>query len=131
MSTIDAINIKADALIGNTSVNSMTIRGEGSNVTNIQQGLNKSWINANCSANSITDSLNVTSVVDEGTGKSRINFVTNMLNATFSVVSHDWSYGNGWSDTFTTGGYDVKRRNESAAYIDVTAVFSNVLGDLS
>ena len=131
MSTVDATNIKADALIGNTSVNSMTIRGEGSNVTNIQQGLNKSWSNIDCSANSIRDSLNTNSVVDEGTGKSRVNFTTNMLNATFSVVAHDHSYGNGWSDTLTTGGYDVKRRNESAAYIDVSQVFTHVLGDLS
>ena len=124
-------NIGATPLVS-ASANSMSIRGEGSNTTNVQQGLCKAWIEMTGTGTiAINDSFNFSSITDLNVGQYSMTFATNMGNATYSIQAHDIAYGNGWSDTFTTGGYDVKRRNESAAYIDVTAVFSNVLGDLS
>ena len=87
MSTIvtDTITGKSTATtitIGSTpvvsaSANSMTIRGEGSNQTSIQQGLTKMWVQHNDGA-SVSDSFNVGSTTDNGTGDYTHAFSNNM-----------------------------------------------------
>jgi len=121
-----------NTLTGKTSAGSIVVTGEGgSTTTNLQQGVAKSWIMFDGTGTiAITDSFNHSTIADEGTGIYRVNFSNNMGNATYSIQSHDYSYGNGWSDTFTTSGYDIKRRNESGSYLDVAAIWSNTLGDL-
>ena len=121
-----------NTLTGTTTAGSISVTGEGnSTTTNLQQGLTKVWITIPSGQGSITDSLNVSSLDDDATGNCGANFTNNMGNATYCIQSHDHSYGNGWSDSETTGGYDTKRRNESQAYLDVSNIWSNVLGDLA
>ena len=63
----------------------MTIRGEGSNQTSIQQGLGKSWFNFDGKSTvSIRDSFNVASMTDRGTGLYTQTFTTAMGNANFA-----------------------------------------------
>jgi len=77
-------NIGATPLVS-ASANSMTIRGEGSNTTNVQQGLAKSWNSFNGSGTvAIRDSLNTASITDRGTGAYTNNFSTNMGNVNYS-----------------------------------------------
>ena len=52
MSTVVATNINTDALVGNTSANSITVRGEGSATTVLNQGLVKVWVNFDGTASS-------------------------------------------------------------------------------
>ena len=75
-------NIGATPLVS-ASANSMTIRGEGSAVTNIQQGLCKSWcrVNMNAGTQNYDDSFNQSSVADGGSGESTCNFTSNMANS--------------------------------------------------
>ena len=100
MSTIvtDTITGKSTATtitIGSTpvvsaSANSMTIRGEGSNQTSIQQGLCKSWCHFKGTGTvSIQTSLNVGSITDTATGRYTVNFSTNYGSANYvcSVMS--------------------------------------------
>ena len=92
MSTIiiDTITGKSTATtvtIGSTpvvsaSANSMTIRGEGTAHTSIQQGLCKAWVSWN--ASSIIDSFNISSVTDNATGAFTTVLASNMANATYS-----------------------------------------------
>ena len=95
MSTIvtDTITGKSTATtitIGSTpvvsaSANSMTIRGEGSNQTSIQQGLAKVWTLWDASGTpSHRDSFNSGSITDHGTGEQTIAFTTSMANAVFT-----------------------------------------------
>ena len=87
MSTIvtDTITGKSTATtvtIGSTpvvsaSANSMTIRGEGSNQTSIQQGLLKAWVFSHSDA-TLTDSFNLASGTDNGTGNYTFAFTNNM-----------------------------------------------------
>ena len=97
MSTIvlDTITGKSTATtvtIGSTpvvsaSANSMTIRGEGSNQTSIQQGLAKCWVNANMSGTAgIYDSFNTASIVDNGTGNMTATIANDMANNDYSDV---------------------------------------------
>ena len=95
MSTIvtDTITGKSTATtitIGSTpvvsaSANSMTIRGEGSNQTSIQQGLAKAWSITSGTDATSDDSFNYTSNTDEGTGDYSHGLTTNMNSASYSV----------------------------------------------
>ena len=63
-----------------------TIVGEGgTNTTNLQQGLGKSWVLASSSA-SPADSLNVSGGTDNGTGDYSYAVSTNLGNTNFSAV---------------------------------------------
>ena len=104
MSTIvtDTITGKSTATtitIGSTpvvsaSANSMTIRGEGSAQTSIQQGLAKMWFYRITDGSSLADSFNASSITDTGTGDFSVVFSNNMNNASYgtgkgSTVAYD------------------------------------------
>ena len=76
-STATTITIGATPVVS-ASANSLTIRGEGSAQTSIQQGLLKAWCNYDQA--SVNDSFNVGSVTDNGTGDYAIVFTNNMNN---------------------------------------------------
>jgi len=94
MSTIiiDTITGKSTATtvtIGSTpvvsaSANSMTIRGEGSNQTSIQQGLAKHWLHGATNGTFDEDSFNNASTTDNGTGDTTATFTSAMVNAHFA-----------------------------------------------
>ena len=86
MSTINATNIVADALVGNASANAITVRGEGSATTSLQQGLSKVFLDYNQSSNAIDDSFNVSSVTDNEEGKYTQNWTNSMGSANYAIV---------------------------------------------
>jgi hypothetical protein len=97
MSTIvtDTITGKSTATtitIGSTpvvsaSANSMTIRGEGSNQTSIQQGLAKAWCHFQGSGTAaLIDSFNHASLTDTDAGRFSLNFSTNFGGASYAVA---------------------------------------------
>ena len=82
--------LKVDALQGVTAAGSILVTGEGnSTTTNLQQGLAKAWASATISSNTHTlqDSLNVSSLTDDGAGRTDIVFSSNMSNANYSATS--------------------------------------------
>ena len=106
MSTIvtDTITGKSTATtitIGSTpvvsaSANSMTIRGEGSNQTSIQQGLIKGWIRFDGTGTiAIDDSFNYASITDNGSGDYTTTLSTAMGNVNYSPTAGagDRNYG--------------------------------------
>ena len=79
-------NIGATPLVS-ASASSMTIRGEGSNTTNVQQGLCKAWCSfVGTGTVALRDSLNTASITDRGTGAYTQNFSTAMGNINYSSV---------------------------------------------
>ncbi len=77
-STATTITIGSTPVVS-ASANSMTIRGEGSAQTSIQQGLAKAWINMNGTGTIATrDSFNITSVADNATGRYTPTITNNM-----------------------------------------------------
>ena len=65
--------LNVDALVGNTSANAITVRGEGTATTSLQQGLAKAWLNFNGTGTvAITDSFNVASITENGTGRQKL-----------------------------------------------------------
>ena len=78
----------------------------GSTAVQISQGRAKSWVNFNGSGTvSIRDSLNVSSITDNGTGDYAVNFSSAMSNSDYSaVVSHNHDTpANGGSNTRQVG----------------------------
>ena len=141
MSTIvtDTITGKSTATtitIGSTpvvsaSANSMTIRGEGSNQTSIQQGLCKMWIRLNGTGTiAIDDSFNVGSATDIGTGNYDFTFSNNMNNADFNFAH---ASGNQMQihSAEATSSIRILCRNGSNSDEDVDPACSNIHGDLA
>ena len=83
-----ASQLKVDTITGVTTAGSVAVTGEGnSTTTNLQQGLNKFWMQTRgdlVTAN-IQDSFNSTSVTDIGTGFIDANFTNNMGNVYYSM----------------------------------------------
>tara|TARA_B100000035_G_scaffold270392_1_gene244702 strand:- start:1326 stop:1772 length:447 start_codon:yes stop_codon:yes gene_type:complete len=132
-----SINLPTTTNIGSTplvsaSANSMTIRGEGSNTTSIQQGLAKAWVEIGGTGTvALNDSFNHSGVIDEATGNYALAFTTAMGNTTYSIQTHDSMWGRGWSDSDGTGGFDTRRVTKDNVYLDIANVWATVHGDLA
>jgi hypothetical protein len=151
MSTIivDTLTGKSTATtltIGSTpvvsaSANSLTIRGEGSNQTSIQQGLIKQWVRTSGAAVTVADSFNTASVTDSGTGLYAPQFTTNMGNTNYAVLSSSDDKQDGGSifvhninDAVdqATSGYGTSNKKFSYALADGNQnIASAALGDLA
>ena len=80
--------VQINQLRGIDTAGSITVQGEGTNTTNLQQGLCKSWVNFDGSESPLTnrDSFNVSSLVDNGTGNYDQVYTNNMSSANHSVT---------------------------------------------
>jgi hypothetical protein len=86
-STATTITIGSTPVVS-ASANSMTIRGEGSTQTSIQQGLLKSWVQINQSGTqAIQGSFNVTSITDVAGGTTTVTIANDMANDDYSVTT--------------------------------------------
>ncbi len=80
----DPVNInevKTDKITGKTAAGSITIQGEGSATTNLQQGLLKAWANLDGSSTvGVNDSFNTTGITDNGTGNYTVTIANDLAN---------------------------------------------------
>tara|TARA_R110002012_G_scaffold136273_1_gene290533 strand:- start:39 stop:473 length:435 start_codon:yes stop_codon:yes gene_type:complete len=103
--TITGLSTAANITIGSTpvvsaSANSLTIRGEGSAQTSIQQGLAKAWVNFNGASFATNDSFNVGSMTDHAAGTYTVTYSTNFGNANNSPITG--AGGDGYADRLLT-----------------------------
>ena len=96
-STATTITIGSTPVVS-ASANSMTIRGEGSAQTSIQQGLLKSWLNFNGTGTvAVRDSFNHSGLTDVSQG----NYTVTMASAMANV---NYSFNGGTADTTSGEG---------------------------
>ncbi len=77
-----------DKLTGRSTVGSITVQGEGTATTNMQQGLAKVWCNFDGTGTaSIRDGLNSASLTDNGTANIQVNYTNNMANGNYSCTA--------------------------------------------
>ena len=128
-----ASQLKVDTLTGVTTAGSIDVTGEGnSTTTNLQQGLNKSWVNFNGTGTiSTRDSFNVSGLTDNGTGDYTISFSSSKANINYTIVSGDFFYGIGTDDGETTAKFETNRWNDSFAKVDTGHVRCLTNGDLA
>jgi len=92
-STATTITIGSTPVVS-ASANSMTIRGEGSAQTSIQQGLLKCFLTLNGTGTiAIKDSFNISSVADNATGTYTVTIAND-----FASVNYGWA-GTGENNT--------------------------------
>ena len=121
-----------NTLTGKTSAGSIVVTGEGgSNTTNVQQGLAKSWV-LGTNAAVLTDSFNVSSGSDDGTGDYSYTVSTNFGNANFSVelTGAENNIRILWNKTRTTSSYAMGVTDNNGTSQDA-AIAATVHGDLS
>jgi len=77
--------LNVDTIKGNQTAGSITIQGEGSATTNLQQGICKAWHDVDGSGTAaINDSLNGSGLTDHGTGDFTITRTNPMNNLTYA-----------------------------------------------
>tara|TARA_Y100000004_G_scaffold179452_1_gene223071 strand:+ start:376 stop:774 length:399 start_codon:yes stop_codon:yes gene_type:complete len=131
-----ASELKVDKFTGVTTAGSISVTGEGnSTTTNLQQGLNKVWLQYDqSSSTAIQDSFNVASIADNATGKATTTY-TNPMNSTSYAIG-GCCQGNGFitipatgPDTDNTGA--LVTVSNGGSDVDYNHVGPSVKGDLA
>ena len=131
--------LNVDALVGNTSANAITVRGEGTATTSLQQGLLKNWCKFDGTGTvAIDDSFNTTSLTDNSSGNYTITIANDMGNANYSVSGSNVGSGGFYNAKFQSAGtahtataYRFINRHESVGDVDVDSMQTMVAGDLA
>ena len=131
-------NVKVNQLSGIDTAGSITVQGEGTATTNMQQGLAKAWINFVGAGTSINDSFGMSSLSDDGTGIYTITMSAVMSNANYSITIGIKELGGGNNhagvvkgDVTVTTTVFAMRTYSSGTPQDVTFVYDTVHGDLA
>jgi len=78
--------VKIDTLKGKTAAGSVTVQGEGTATTNLQQGLVKAWYEADGAIGTpaIQDGFNYSTITDNATGRYTMSVTSNWANTNYS-----------------------------------------------
>ena len=131
-------NVRVNQLSGIDTAGSISVQGEGTATTNLQQGLVKAWANFDESGTAaIRDNFNVTDLTDNGTGY----FTVNLTNA---MSSDDYVRTGSAGENANTGGnrvlglrlpatnsFNINTRNTGGTLSDTQDTCVAVLGDLA
>jgi|TARA_R100000234_G_C4973015_1_gene167174 hypothetical protein len=131
-------HVKLDTVKGYTSAASVNVVGEGgSTTTNLQQGLSKCWIQLNGTGTIATqDSLNVSSIGDNGTGFYVVNINNDMANNDYSLTAGIGRINGSGSGVIMHHHILVEANlfnfyNQTTGTEDVTVVCGTAHGDLA
>ena len=117
-STATTITIGSTPVVS-ASATSMTIRGEGSAQTSIQQGLAKAWLSMNGTGTiAVRDSFNMTGITDQGVGLTTVTIANNMGSAEYSL--------SGASGTFVSNSDNVRLGFSTEAEAPTSTLFRTV-----
>ena len=118
----------------------VTIVGEGgTTTTNLQQGLAKTWVNYAGSGTSARDSLNLTAMVDNGTGDYSLTIANNMANANYSTTGAGEHHVNNHTVFFTIDRANrptaavlrANTMNQGGSFTDIIEFNCTIHGDLA
>ena len=139
--------VKIDTIKGKTTAGSVTVQGEGTATTNLQQSLCKAWFRADGGAGTVVigDSLNKSSIVDNGTGQYTLTYTNNMASTNYTQAwdqkidhgtSGETNLSGLWASSGavgvkTTSQYKVNSQDLGSAQEDHSQVGSIVMGDLA
>ena len=127
-----ASEIAIDKLKGVSSASSISVVAEGgTNTTNLQQGLVKSWVFSGEDA-SLTNAFNTASGTDNSTGNYSFTYTSNLSNSNPSAAASvtDNSDRNASVYSSTTTGYTTEVFNQAGNEAD-TRNRTMICGDLA
>ena len=111
--------VQINQLRGIDTAGSITVQGEGTNTTNLQQGLAKAWLHA--IDNAVTgDDFNIASSTDNSTGDYTFTFTSAMANTLSAVTAtaNEDSHSNMYNWARTTTSYNVAIRTADNTFFD-------------
>tara|TARA_R110000824_G_scaffold360134_2_gene547846 strand:+ start:349 stop:747 length:399 start_codon:yes stop_codon:yes gene_type:complete len=129
--------LNVDALVGVSSANAITVRGEGTATTSLQQGLAKAWLQYNQVTPTITGSNNISTVTDTSAGNSTTSFSNAMSALDYAVASAGGMLNTNASGRIAevnptnTSSYQVTTANSAGALADHTGTSTATFGDLA
>ena len=140
--------IKTNVLEGQTTAGSITVQGEGTATTNLQQGLAKYFINYAQGTDTVNKSLNSSTATDASLGHFTLNYTNNFSDALYSLSTgihdntddadtarggHSLGFENGGTvNTASAQCNYCYGASNSAAAVDLDATNSFILyGDLA
>ena len=132
--------LHTNTLKGTTTAGSIAIQGEGSNTTNLQQGLLKHWCHFHMNTATVDDSFNNSSITDQGTGQFTMNLTSSMASAGNDLImgANMWASGTYYrdcgfrSDTrLATNTYDANASLGGGSFYDVVRFSIGRAGDLA
>tara|TARA_B100001057_G_scaffold459210_1_gene509173 strand:- start:995 stop:1453 length:459 start_codon:yes stop_codon:yes gene_type:complete len=113
--------VQINQLRGIDTAGSITVQGEGTATTNLQQGLAKTLFNLN-SMSTLTSnhSLNVSSLDDDGTGDFGVHYTNNMGDANY-ILTHAVNDGGASTALFSV---DMTYGTNTTSAVDIEAVYT-------
>ena len=147
--TLTVDNANTDTITGKSNSNNMTInagnitiKGEGTATTNLQQGLCKQWVHFTGNVNPpvILDSLNTTGLVDNASGDYQVTITNAMANDDYSVSGTIAFNATGTSslprqgpavNEHATGSYQIYCGSNTTTLGDHAVVNAQTMGDLA
>ena len=126
-------NVKINQLSGIDTAGSITVQGEGTATTNLQQGLAKNWCSFDGTAGTLSfeDSFNSASLTDNGTGNYSVNFTNAMTNAFFYCNGDAFALRHVNCESRTTARYRIRIYNTSNSAVDREGTRGVAHGDLA
>ena len=110
--------VQINQLRGIDTAGSITVQGEGTATTNLQQGLCKGWCHFTGGTATLEDSFNIGSLTDTAAGRFTLNFSNNFGSGNYVCVS-----GMSGNDGTTT---DVRAQMVDATPATSAFAFRNV-----
>ena len=134
--------IKTNVFEGQTTAGSITVQGEGTATTNLQQGLCKQWVHftGNVNPPAIVDSFNTTGLVDNASGDYQVTITNAMANDDYSVSGTIAFNATGTSslprqgpavNEHATGSYQIYCGSNTTTLGDHAVVNAQTMGDLA
>ncbi len=131
MSTLVVETIKHTndtTLFASDTSGQLTVQGEGTATTNLQQGLAKSWITYGDTASAgnpaIFDSFNISGITDNGTGDTTYAYSSNMAVAKGYTVSGTFAH----SSDITIYVYSPQPKQHNSVATDTLRITQNYAG---
>ena len=138
---VDTIVDKAGSGGTNVKVNNSSTYVDGSNKsTNMVKAVTKGWINISYGASSARDSLNVSSITDNGTGDfththtnnfNSDQYCTHGLGGGFASTDGHWDYQIGLNNSGSSNSQVYAYNSTAAAFRDATGISILWTGDLA
>ena len=124
--------IKTDTFEGQTTAGSITIQGEGTATTNLQQGLVKVWCYWE-DTNTVRDSFNSSGLTDNGTGDGTYSYTNNMANDDYAHTCNGSEQVMSPLNSGNTlaGSVRIYSKYHSDSFIDAEEVSLQITGDLA
>ena len=125
-----------DELTGRASAGSIAVTAEGGTVTtNLQQGLCKVWARTNMATAANSDSFNVSSLSDGGTGVFTVNINNNMNDGTYTGTDSGDNISSNENnanqvESHAAGSYVISHK-ENGSSVDTTSFGTAIHGDLA